>query len=128
MSPKHPPVADPSGHAGHQGVVAHPVEEPVEIDIDDPGLARLDRPPGGFDRLVGAPPRPEAEAPVRERGFEDGAEDLAQRLLEEAIEHRRHAQLALPATGLGDRHPADGAGRYVPSSSDRRISGQAAFR
>ncbi len=90
--------------------MAHPVEEPVEIDIDDPGLPGFDRPPRGFHRLMGAPPRPEAEAPVRERQFEDGGEDLAQRLLEEAIEDRRHAQLALPAAGLGDRHPADGAG------------------
>jgi hypothetical protein len=39
-----------------------------------------------------------------------GLEDLAQRLLEEAIEHRRHAQLTLPSSGLGDRHPSDGAG------------------
>ncbi len=90
--------------------MAHPVEEPVEIDIDDPGLPGLDRPPRRFHGLVGAPTGPEAEAPVRERRFEDGAEDLAQRLLEEAIEDRRHAQLAHTAAGLGDRHPADGAG------------------
>src|SRR3970282_1668382 len=81
-----PTIADPSGHAGHQGVVLYPVEEPVEIDIDDPGLACLDRPPGGSDRLMGAPSRPEAEAPVREVRLEDRTEDLAQRLLEEAIE------------------------------------------
>jgi hypothetical protein len=72
MSFQHPPVADPSCHAGHQGVVLDAVEEPVQIDVDDVHVARLDCSPGRVDGLVGAPPGPEAEAAVREGGFEDG--------------------------------------------------------
>jgi hypothetical protein len=34
-----PTIADPSGHPGHQGVVLYAVEEPAEIDIDNPGPA-----------------------------------------------------------------------------------------
>ena len=88
---EHPSVADPSGHAGHQGIVLNPVEEPVEIDIDDPGLPVFDCLPGGLHRLVGTPSRPEAEAPIRERWLEERTQDLAQRLLKKAVEHRRHA-------------------------------------
>jgi len=35
---------------GHQGIVLNPVEEPVEIDIDDPGLPVFDCLPGGLHR------------------------------------------------------------------------------
>ena len=69
----------------------NPVEEPVEIDIDDPGLPVFDCLPGGLHRLVGTPSRPEAEAPIRERWLEERTQDLAQRLLKKAVEHRRHA-------------------------------------
>ena len=124
---EHPPVIDPSGHAGHQGVVLDAVEEPVQIDIDDEGLARLDRPPGGVRRPDGrSGPAGSRSCRSEKPGSKMGLEDLAQRLLEEAVEHRRHAQLPRPATGLGDGHPADGAGSVrarVEASADLRPDG-----
>jgi len=70
---EHPPVADLPGHSGHEGVVLNSVEEPVQIDIDDPGPSRLDFPPRRLDGLVGTPSGPEAEASVREHWLEDGS-------------------------------------------------------
>ena len=102
------------------------VEEPVQVDVDDPGQPILDGPPGRFHGLMGAPTGPEAEAAVREGGLEERAEDLAQRLLEEAVEHRGHAQLPDPATGLRDGHPADGTGAVrvlVERAADVRPGG-----
>ena len=58
--------------------------------------------------------------------FEEPCEDLTQRLLEQAIGDRRHARFAHTATGLGDRHPADGAGSVralVERSADVRPGG-----
>jgi hypothetical protein len=103
--------------------VLNPVEEPVQVDIDDPGPSRLDFPPRRLDGLVGTPSGPEAEACVREVRFEDRRENLTQRLLEKAVSDRRHAQLTLATAGLGDRHPS-GWERLVSA----RVEALAEFR
>ena len=53
-----------------------------------------------------SPSRAKAEARRRETWIEQRLEDLQDRLLDQAIDHRRDAQLALAAAGLGDFHPA----------------------
>src|SRR5208283_3877796 len=53
-----------------------------------------------------SPPWAEAEARRRETRIEQRLEDLQDRLLDQAIDHRRDAQLALAAAGFGDFHPA----------------------
>ena len=46
---------DPSGSSvHHERIVLDTVEEPVQIDIDDEGLARFDRPSGRIHGLMGA--------------------------------------------------------------------------
>jgi hypothetical protein len=122
-----PPVADLPGHSGHEGVVLNPVEEPVQIDIDDPGLACFDCLPCGFHRLVGTPSRTKAEAVVREVRFEDRSENLAQRLLKKAVSDRRHSQLTLATAGLGDRHPSGWAGSVCASIERCAESGPDGF-
>ena len=53
-----------------------------------------------------SPSRAEAKARRREARIEQRLEDLQHRLLDQTIDHRRDAQLALAAARLGDFHPA----------------------
>ena len=68
---KYSAVADPASHTRHERVMLNSVEEPFEIDIDDPGFPCFDCRPGSHDRLVGTSSWTEAEASVRERWLED---------------------------------------------------------
>ena len=50
--------------------------------------------------------RPKAVARIRESRVEKRLQDLQKGLLDEPIENRRDAELALAPAGLGDHHPS----------------------
>jgi hypothetical protein len=62
--------------------------------------------PGSVQRLVRAPSRAETKARSRKARIEQRFQDLQDRLLDQAIDHRGNAQLALAAARLGDFRPA----------------------
>ena len=67
--------------------------------------------------------RPEAVAVLAEGGIKERLQHLQQRLLDQTIRHRRDAELALAALGLGDRHPSHRTGPVRPRQqllADRR--------
>lgn len=90
------------GQGGQQAVVVDPIEETFEVDVHDPGVALADVLLGSPDGLVGVAARPEAIAVVRKRGLPERAQDLSDRLLDDAIEDRRNTQRADSAVGLRD--------------------------
>jgi hypothetical protein len=61
--------------------------------------------PSAVQRLMRAPSRAEAKARRRKARIEQRLQDL-QDLLDQAIDHRGNAQLALATARLGDFHPA----------------------
>ncbi len=99
-------VADAPCQAGHQHIVVDPVEKFFEVEIDHDVMPVGDVFPGSEQCIMRSPSRAEAEARRREARIEQRLEDLQDRLLDQAIDHRRNAQLALAAAGLGDFHPA----------------------
>jgi hypothetical protein len=99
-------VADAPRQVAHHHIVIDPVEKLFEIQIDNNVVAPGDVFPGSVQRLVRAPSRAEAKARSREARIEQRLQDLQDRLLDQAIDHRGNAQLALAAARLGDFHPA----------------------
>lgn len=99
---EHPAVGDLSGNPAHQSIVLHPVEEFRQVDVNGPGASFLPNPfrdvPHGIMR---AATRPETVAPRTERGIEDRHQHLRQRLLDQAIQHRRDAQRSPAAVRFG---------------------------
>ena len=67
--------------------------------FDDEGL-RL------HHRLVRRTPRAEAVTMLAESALEERAQHLRQRLLDQAIQHGRHAEGTLRPIGFRDEHPA----------------------
>ena len=92
---------------GHEDVVVDPVEELLQIEVDHDPVTRGNVLPRLGQSAVGTPPRAEAEARRRERRVEDRLQDTQHGLLDQAIDHRRDAQLPHPAARLGDLHPLD---------------------
>lgn len=70
-----PLVLHPPRRARHQDVVVDPVEELLEVRVHEPSVSGGHVPPRTSRRTVRPASRPQAEAPVRERGIEDGLED-----------------------------------------------------
>ena len=99
-------VADAPRQTGHQAIVVDPVEKFFEIEIDHDIIPVGDIFLGSEQRVMRAPSRAEAKARDREARVEQRLKDLQDGLLDQAIDHRRNAQLALAATRLGDFHPA----------------------
>ena len=104
--PQYPLVRDLARHAGHQHVVVYPVEEFLQVDIDHPAAAGGHVRPRGQNRLMGAPPRPEAKGGAGEARIEQRHQHLMHRLLDKPVQHCRNPQQTLAAAGLGDIHPA----------------------
>ena len=87
--------------------------------------ARLDRPPGGVDRLVGAP----CPAGSRSCGPRRRVRRSGDRTWLNACWRKRSSTVGTPSSrspppGLGIVTRRTGAGRYVPASSCARTSGQ----
>ena len=84
--------------------MVNPVEELFQIHIHH------DPPTGLHERLrrqngaVRAPARSKAVAVVTEGGIKDRLKDLQKRLLDQAVQHRGNAKLALAAPRLRDHH------------------------
>ena len=83
-----------------------PVEELLEIDVHHPALAACHVLLRATQRLMRIPSRSKAVARVREGRLKDRLQHLMQRLLDQAIHHRRNAQRAHPALRLGNVHAA----------------------
>jgi hypothetical protein len=110
-NPQQARVANAPCQAGHQHIVVDPVEKFFEIQIDHDVVPVGDVFAGSEQRLMRSPSRAEAKARRREARIEQRLEDLQHRLLDQTIDHRRDAQLALAASGLGISTPRTGCGR-----------------
>ncbi len=99
-------VRDSLAQTVDQDVVVDPVEELFQVHIHH------DSPPGLHERLrrkdgvVRTSARAEAVAVLAEGGIKDRLEDLQERLLDQAVQHRGDAKLALAAPRLRDHHAA----------------------
>jgi len=87
-------VGDPLGHSSHQRIVVDPVEKFLQVKVHDPPIAVGDVALRLGDRLMGRAIRPEPVALRGERRVPCALQDLQHRLLDEAVERRRDAQLA----------------------------------
>ena len=81
------------------------VEELLQVYVHHPAPAGGHIRLGLRHRLQRAATRTEPEAVPRKLRLEDGLQHLVQRLLDQAIQDRRDAQLTHPSAGLGDLHP-----------------------
>jgi hypothetical protein len=104
-NPQQASVANAPRQAGHQDIVVDLVEKFFEVKINHDVMPVRDVLLGSEQRIMRSPSRAEAEARRRETRIEPRLKDLQDRLLDQAIHHRRDAQLALAAAGLGDFHP-----------------------
>jgi hypothetical protein len=86
----------------HHHVVIDAIEELLEVDIHDDATARRDEALRGHDGHVRAAPRAKPVAVFRERRIESGLEHLQDGLLDEAVDHRRDAELSRTPSGLRD--------------------------
>jgi hypothetical protein len=102
--PQHATVLDPLREPPHEHVVVHTIEELLQIDVHDPAATLLHVALRVTHGVVRAAPRPEAVAVLREARIDSRLQDLQPDLLDEAVEHRRDAELALASAGLGDHH------------------------
>ena len=103
-------VANAPRQTSHQDVVVDPVEKLFQVEVHDDLAPVGDVGLGLGERLMGAPPRAEAEARRRECRIENRLQDLQNRLLNQTVHHGRNAELACSTAGLGDFHPAHGFG------------------
>ena len=103
---QHACVVDLRRQLAHQQVVVDPIEELLQIEVHHPALAARHILLRATQRLMGRTPRSKAVACVRKRRLEDRLQPLMQRLLDEAIHHRRNAERSHPALRLGDVYPA----------------------
>ena len=83
-----------------------PVEELLQVDIQHNAAALLHVGLRATYRVMRPPPGPEAIACIREGWIKQRLQDLQQGLLDEPIEHRRDAELALAPAGLWNHHPS----------------------
>ena len=104
--PQHRRVRYPPAQPLHQDVVVHAIKELLQVHIHHHPAARLHVAAGLSHRVVRAPARAKAMAVVAEGRIDDRLQHLQQRLLDQPIQHRRDAQLALAPVRLGDHHPS----------------------
>lgn len=107
-----------------QDVVVHPVEELLQVDIHHEAPSGLHERLCRQDGIVRTSARAEAVAVLAEVGIKDRLQDLQERLLDQAVQHRGDAELALAAPGFGIITRRTGCGRYVPFHSSSRIEDQ----
>src|SRR4051794_3713817 len=105
--PQHPHITNPARHPGHQRIMLNPIKEPVQINVDHPPVAILDRPPSHPHRLMSGSTRTKTERRPREMRIEDRAEDLRNGLLHQPIQHTRHPQQPFTPAGLGNCYPTN---------------------
>ena len=84
----------------------HPVEELLQINIDDHAPAFLHMTLRFEHRVVRATARPKAVAVFGERRVDQRLQNLQQGLLNQPVGHRRYPQFPHPAPGLGNLHAA----------------------
>ena len=104
--PDHSGIIDAPLEPVDQDVVVDPVEELRQVHIHHHALAGLDVAPRGLDRVVRPSARAKPVAVFAEGGINLGLQHLQQCLLDQAIEYRGNAQLALAPIGFGNHHLA----------------------
>jgi hypothetical protein len=105
---QYPLVLHPLRHSAQQQIVVDPIEELLQIKIDQPPVACGNEVLGSAHCLVRRAPRPESVTRFSEARFKDRLQHLQQRLLNEAIEHAGYAKLTLATpSGLVDLNPLD---------------------
>src|SRR5262249_24083446 len=85
-------VSNPLGNEPHQDVVVDPVEELLQVDVHHHGVPGRDIRLRPLHRLMCRVLRSEAEARLGERPVPVSLQHLHDRLLDEAVEHRRDAE------------------------------------
>ncbi|MNG14945.1 hypothetical protein D3C84_987390 [compost metagenome] len=111
--PQEANVLHPIGESSHQHIMIDSIEEFLQINVHHPVLSfgyilfRLGH------RIQRASLRAKAVATLRECRLENRLQYLMERLLDESIHHRGHAERSNPAIGLGDVHSAH-CPRQVP--------------
>src|SRR5438132_4411872 len=104
---EHTFVGDPRRHARHQAVVINPVEEFFEIKVNHDAVARGNVLLRLGHGLMGRAPRSEAVTVLGKRRVPALLKNLQQGLLDQSVDHTRHAELSDPAIRLGDFDPLD---------------------
>src|SRR5262245_10137844 len=102
-NPQHPLVLDSLGKPPHQEVVIDSIEESFEVNIDNPVEALLDVALRLEYSLVRATPRSKTVTVSGETCVESRTKHLQDGLLDESIDYRRDAELALTSVGFCDR-------------------------
>jgi len=101
-----PPISDPVFDECDQPLMAHRVEEPGNVGVEDEVDVLLSDPDRQcVQRIVLAAPRPEAVAEPQEVCFPDCVQHLDHRALDDLILQCRDAERPLPPVRLGDGHP-----------------------
>ena len=85
-----------------------PVEELLQVEVDDEVEAREDVLLRAPDRLMGRASGPKPVARIREVGVPLLLQHLHHRLLDEAVEHRGHAEQANASVDTQNRPIVDG--------------------
>src|SRR5262249_6223583 len=95
------------GDPCHQPVLVDPVEELFQVNVHDPVVAFSDKCLCLGHSLMGGSARSKPVAVLGERRVPAFLQDLQQRLLDQAIDNARDAELPDPAIRFGDFHPLD---------------------
>ena len=103
----------------HQPLMADEIEELLQIKIHAPLVAVLEMPLGLGDRRVATSAGSKPVAGRMERRLPQRFEHLPHGLLDHPVDHVGNPQSALPASRLGDQHPADPARPIRPLSAGR---------
>ena len=103
---QHPFVLHLARHPCHKHVVIHPVEELLQVKIDDPSLAFRNVAPRRLHGLVRVASGTKAVARHGKLRIEQRLQYLIERLLNQTVQHRRDAQSANPALRLRYLHLA----------------------
>ena len=95
------------GHQGHQPVVRDAVEIALQVGIHHPGEPLLQQPIDFPQRVLAAPPRPEAVTTRPELSFKDRLDDHLESRLHDPILDRRDPERTGSPVTFGDLHPLD---------------------
>ncbi len=103
---QHPVITNLAHHARHKHIVIHSVEELLQVKIDDPSFAFRNVSLRRFDGLVSVASGAKAVTRLGKLRIEQRLQNLIERLLNQAVQHRRDAQSAYPALRLRYLHLA----------------------
>jgi site-specific DNA recombinase len=98
---EHALVGYPHGDAGHEAIVVHSVEEFLEIEVNHDVVALGNVALRLGHRLMRRAPRSEAVAMLGKRRVPSLLQHLQHGLLDQSVDHARHAELSDPAVRLG---------------------------